>query len=462
MKNKNKATITFMNRNEMMAKEPVGRLIIKLTIPTITAQLINALYNIVDRIYLGHIPGAGGLVLTGVGVTFPILMLITAFANFIGAGGAPIAAIQLGSGNKEKAEDILNQGFTCLIILSVALTMFFMIFKKPLLYAFGASEITYPYANDYISTYLIGTIFVQICLGMNTFITAQGYSSFAMVTTLIGAVLNIALDPLFIFVFNMGARGAALATIISQGVSMIWVISFLRGKRTLLRLNPKKFRIKKEIMLPVFALGVSPFIMASTEAAINIVFNSTLQRTGGDIAVGAMTIIASIMSFIWMPLQGFAMGAQPVISFNFGARNNKRVSSAFKIMMITCVSYACSCTILIEAFPNIFLSAFTSDQALKEYAIPLTRIYFLGIGIFGSQMACQQTFLGLGQTKLSLFLALLRKVLLLIPLVFILSSIIGVKGVFIAEPISDITSALTAITLPISNFKKIIEKGPAQ
>lgn len=446
----------------MMAKAPIGRLILKLAIPTITAQLINALYNIVDRIYLGHIPGTGGLVLTGVGITFPILMLITAFSNLIGAGGAPLAAIQLGGGNKEKAEDILNQGFTCLIVLSIFLTIFFLTFKKPLLYIFGASDITYQYANEYITTYLIGTIFVQVCLGMNTFITAQGYSSFAMITTLIGAALNIALDPIFIFAFNMGARGAALATIISQGVSMVWVISFLRGKKTILHLDRKKFKITKEIMLPVFALGVSPFIMAATEAAINIVFNSTLQRTGGDIAVGTMTIITSIMSFIWMPLQGFAMGAQPVISFNFGARNNKRVTSAFKIMLITAIAYACTCTALLELFPNVFLSAFTSDQVLKEYAIPFTRIYFFGIGIFGSQMACQQTFLGLGQTKLSLFLALLRKVILLIPLVLILSSILGVKGVFLAEPISDITSALTAITLLSVNFKKILKKGPSK
>ncbi len=444
----------------MMAKAPVKSLIFKLAIPTITAQLINALYNIVDRIYLGHIPGSGGMVLTGVGITFPIIMVITAFANLIGAGGAPLAAIQLGSKNKEKAEDILNQGFTCLILLSIALTTIFLLIKKPLLFAFGASEVTYKYANEYISTYLLGTIFVQVCLGMNTFITAQGYSTFAMVTTIIGAVLNIVLDPLFIFIFNLGARGAALATIISQFVSALWVMKFLLGKKTILRLNHRKFKITSKVIFPVLALGVSPFIMGATEAAINIVFNSTLQRTGGDAAVGTMTIITSIMSFCWMPLQGFGQGAQPVISFNFGARNKKRVSEAIKLIVVVCLIYSFTCSILLETFTAFFLSLFTNDKELITYAIPYTKIFFIGLGIFGAQMACQQIFMGLGAAKLSLILALLRKIILLIPLVFIFSSLWGVKGVFIAEPVSDITSALTAIILLIVNIRKIIERGP--
>ena len=444
----------------MMAKAPVKSLIFRLAIPTITAQLINALYNIVDRIYLGHIPGSGGMVLTGVGITFPIIMVITAFANLIGAGGAPLAAIQLGSKNKDKAEDILNQGFTCLILLSVVLTTIFLLIKKPLLFAFGASEVTYKYADEYISTYLFGTIFVQVCLGMNTFITAQGYSTFAMVTTIIGAVLNILLDPLFIFVFNLGARGAALATIISQFVSALWVMKFLLGKKTILKLNHRKFKITKTVMLPVLALGVSPFIMGATEAAINIVFNSTLQRTGGDAAVGTMTIITSIMSFCWMPLQGFGQGAEPVISFNFGARNKNRVSEAIKLIVIVCLIYSFTCSILLESFPAFFLSLFTNDKALITYAVPYTRIFFIGLGIFGAQMACQQIFMGLGEAKLSLILALLRKIILLIPLVFIFSSFWGVNGVFIAEPVSDITSALTAIILLTLNIRKIIERGP--
>lgn len=444
----------------MMAKAPVGRLILKLAVPTICAQLINALYSIVDRIYLGHIPGTGGIVLTGVGVTFPILMLITAFSNLIGAGGAPLASIQLGSGNKEKAEDILNQGAFSLIIISITLTAVFSVFRTPLLYLFGASSQTIGYAEDYIGIYLLGTIFVQLSLGLNPFITAQGYSSFAMMTIIIGAVMNIALDPLFIFVFGLGAKGAALATIISQAVSALWVVRFFLGKRTVLHLSLKKFRIRKDIMLPVVMLGVSPFIMAATEAAINIVFNSTLQRTGGDAAVGAMTMITSIMSFCWMPLQGFSQGAQPVISFNFGARNNDRVKSAFKVFLITAVTYAFTVMIMIELFPGVFLSLLTNDKDLVSYAIPYARIYFMGLGIFGIQMACQQTLLGLGQAKISLFIALLRKVILLIPLVLILSSFLGVKGVFMAEPISDITSALTALTVFTLNFRKILERGP--
>ena len=353
-----------MTREELMAKAPVGRLILRLAIPTICAQLINALYSIVDRIYLGHIPGTGGIVLTGVGVTFPILMLITAFSNLIGAGGAPLASIQLGSGNKEKAEDILNQGACSLIMISIVLTVLFSVFKTPLLYLFGASSQTIGYAEDYIGIYLLGTVFVQLALGLNPFITAQGYSSFAMITIIIGAVMNIALDPLFIFVLSMGAKGAALATILSQAVSALWVLRFFSSKRTILRLRLSKFRIRKEVMLPVLMLGVSPFIMAATEAAINIVFNSTLQRTGGDAAVGTMTMIASIMSFCWMPLQGFAQGAQPVISYNFGARNSDRVRQAFKVFLATAVSYAFIMMALLELFPSFFLSLFTNDAAL--------------------------------------------------------------------------------------------------
>ena len=449
-----------MTREELMAKAPVGRLILRLAIPTICAQLINALYSIVDRIYLGHIPGTGGIVLTGVGVTFPILMLITAFSNLIGAGGAPLASIQLGSGNKEKAEDILNQGACSLIMISIVLTVLFSVFKTPLLYLFGASSQTIGYAEDYIGIYLLGTVFVQLALGLNPFITAQGYSSFAMITIIIGAVMNIALDPLFIFVLSMGAKGAALATILSQAVSALWVLRFFSSKRTILRLRLSKFRIRKEVMLPVLMLGVSPFIMAATEAAINIVFNSTLQRTGGDAAVGTMTMIASIMSFCWMPLQGFAQGAQPVISYNFGARNSNRVRQGFKVFLATAVSYAFIMMALLELFPSFFLSLFTGDADLVAYAVPFTRIYFCGLGIFGIQMACQQTLLGLGQAKISLFIALLRKVILLIPLVLLFSSFLGVKGVFIAEPVSDITSALTALTVFTLNFRKILEKGP--
>lgn len=445
----------------MMGTMPVGRLIWKLAIPTICAQLINALYNIVDRIYLGHIPGSGGMILTGVGLTFPIITLISAFAQLIGAGGAPLAAISMGSGNKEKSEKILNQGFAVLIIIAAVLTVFFQVFKTPLLYVFGASDATIGYAENYLEIYLIGTVFVQICLGMNLFISSQGFASHAMTTVLIGAVLNIVLDPIFIFVFGMNESGAALATIISQAVSAVWVIRFLRGKTSLLHLDIRKMLPSWKIMGPVMALGLSPFIMAATEAAINIVFNSTLQRTGGDLAVGTMTILSSIMTFCWMPIQGFSQGAQPIISYNFGAGNNGRVRETFRILLITCLIYTFAFMALMELFPSVAIGLFTSDQTLAEYAVPYLRIYFAGVGIFGLQMACQQAFLGLGQAKISMFLALLRKVILLIPLVLILSSTpLKVTGVFLAEPISDITSALTAITLFALNFRKILQKGP--
>ena len=439
---------------------PVGKLIWVLAIPTILAQVINALYNIVDRIYLGHIPTNGALILTGVGLTYPIITLIAAFSQLVGAGGAPLAAISLGSGNKEKAEKIMSQGFFILIIIAIILTVLFQVFKRPLLFMFGASNATITYAENYLSIYLIGTIFVQICLGMNLFISSQGFASHAMTTVLIGAVLNIILDPIFIFIFNMGEKGAALATIISQAVSALWVIRFLSSKTSILHLNFKKMIPSWKILTPVLALGVSPFIMNATEAAINIVFNSTLQRTGGDYAVGTMTIISSIMSFCWMPVSGFSQGSQPIISYNFGAGNNDRVKQTFRILLITLLIYTFTFMALLELFPSVAIGIFTSDKALSEYAVPYLRIYFAGIGIFGLQMACQQAFLGLGQAKISMFLALLRKVFLLIPLVLILSrTALGVTGAFLAEPISDITSALVAITLFSLNFGKILKKG---
>ena len=449
-----------MNKDEMMGTMPVGKLIWVLAIPTILAQVINALYNIVDRIYLGHIPTNGALILTGVGLTYPIITLIAAFAQLVGAGGAPLAAISLGSGNKEKAEKIMSQGFFILIIIAILLTILFQVFKRPLLFMFGASNATITYAENYLSIYLLGTIFVQVCLGMNLFISSQGFASHAMTTVLIGAVLNIILDPIFIFIFNMGEKGAALATIISQAVSALWVIRFLSSKTSILNLNFKHMLPSWKILTPVLALGVSPFIMNATEAAINIVFNSTLQRTGGDYAVGTMTIISSIMSFCWMPVSGFSQGSQPIISYNFGAGNNDRVRQTFRILLITLLIYTFTFMALLELFPSVAIGIFTSDKALSEYAVPYLRIYFAGIGIFGLQMACQQAFLGLGQAKISMFLALLRKVFLLIPLVLILSrTALGVTGAFLAEPISDITSALVAITLFSLNFGKILKKG---
>ncbi len=379
----------------------------------------------------------------------------------MGSGGAPLASTSLGSQNKENSNSILNQGFTSLVITAVVLTVVFSVFKRPILFAFGASEATIVHAEEYISVYLIGTIFVELVLGLNPFITSQGYSRYAMVTVLIGAVLNILLDPLFIFVFGMGSRGAALATVISQAVSCVYVIKFLTGKKTMLRLDFKKMRIHKNIMLPVLTLGLSPFIMQATESAVSIAFNSTLSRTGGDIAVGTMTIISSILTFLWLPVNGFAQGAQPVISYNYGARNNDRVRETFILMAKVCFCYCLAYVSVIELFPSSLIGIFTSDESLIAYAVPYVRIYFIGYIIFSQQLACQQTFLGLGQAKISMFIALLRKVILLIPLVLILSrTSLGTLGVFLAEPVSDTISAVTAITLFALNFKKILEKGP--
>lgn len=449
------------DRDEMLSKLPTRKLVWKLALPTICAQLINALYNVVDRIYLGHIPNKGSLVLTGVGLCMPIITLISAFAALIGAGGAPLASINWGSGNRAKANSILNQGFTALIITSLLLSSVFYAFRFPVLSAFGASQSTLVYAEEYLSVYLAGTLFVELVLGLNPFITAQGYSTYSMVTVLLGAAMNIILDPIFIFAFGMGSRGAALATILSQALSCLYVIKFLTGKKTALTLNFRQMRPQKTILMPVLGLGLSPFIMQATESAVSIAFNSTLAKTGGDIAVAAMTIISSISTFLWLPVNGFTQGAQPVISYNFGARKNDRVKEAFAIIAKVCFTYCLVFVLLAEFFPKEIIGIFTNDVDLITYATPYVRLYFIGFILFSFQIACQQTFLALGQARISMFIALLRKVILLIPLVLILSrTSLGTFGAFLAEPISDTVSALTALTLFGLNFKKILERGP--
>ena len=432
-------------------------LMLKLSIPVIFAQFINGLYNVVDRIYLGHIPNEGARILTGVGITFPIIMFISAFAMLIGAGGSPLASINLGAKNKEKAEDILNQGFTTLLIISGVITVVFYCFKEELIFLFGASENTFGPANDYMSIYLLGTVFVQLTIGLNAFISTQGFTKFSMITVLIGAITNIALDPIFIFYFNMGAKGAALATVISQSLSCIWVLKFLVGNKTEIKLKLSKMKVQKSILLSILALGISPFIMHSTEAVINFVFNSTLQRHGGDIAVGSMTIISSIMSFLWMPIAGLGQGCQSILSYNYGAGNMDRVKKACKILFICCLTYTISMQTLVSLYPHVPVQLFTADKELVNYTCSVLGIFFLAYGIFGLQSASQQIFLALGQAKVSLFLALLRKIFLLVPLVYILSSTsLKTMGVFIAEPISDAISATTALILFLVNIKKIL------
>lgn len=441
-----------------LGKDSVGKLLFRLSMPAILAQVINALYNIVDRMYIGHIPQVGSLALTGVGITFPIIMLISAFAALIGMGGAPLASIKMGEDNEDGAQRILGNCFVVLIGISVVLTVVFLLTQRPLLFAFGASGATIDYAIGYLTIYLFGTIFVQMALGLNAFITAQGFAKTGMMTVLIGAVLNIALDPLFIYGFGMGVQGAAIATVISQGVSALWVLWFLFGKRTRLKIHLQYLRPNWKIIGGVVALGVSPFIMQATESLVNVVLNSTLQRYGGDLAVGSMTVITSIAQFSLMPMMGLAQGAQPVISYNFGAKQMGRVKQAFRLLFISSLTYATLVWAVGVFAPRVFVSVFTNDAVLLESAAGYLRIFIAGTCMMGGQIACQQTFIALGQAKISMFLALLRKVILLIPLVYLLSSFLGTIGVFVAQPIADVLAASTTMLMFALEFKKIIKK----
>ena len=428
---------------------PVGPLLFRLALPTITAQVVNLLYSIVDRIYIGRIPLEGKLALTGMGVTFPVITLISAFAALIGMGGAPRASIALGAREHDRAERILGTCTAALWALALVLTALFLLFQAPLLRLFGASADTLPYAMQYLNLYVLGTVFVMTSLGLNGFITAQGRSSVAMKTVVIGAVLNTVLDPLFIFVLGLGVRGAALATVISQAVSAVWVMTFLTGKKTRWHLKRENLRVDAKIVLPCIALGLSPFVMQSTESLIAICFNSSLLRYGGDMAVGTMTVLTSIMQFSNMPLQGLTQGAQPIVSYNFGAKNAQRVRDAYFCLLRACFSYSMAIWLLVELFPRAFILIFNNDPALVEYAAWAVRIYMGCSGIFGIQIACQQTFVALGNAKTSLFLAVWRKIILLIPLIYILPHFFADKAfaVFLAEPVADFGAvALTSFT----------------
>ncbi|MEG0616951.1 MAG: MATE family efflux transporter [Oscillospiraceae bacterium] len=432
---------------------------VRLAMPAVAAQFINVLYNIVDRIYIGNIPEIGSLALTGVGVTFPILMLISAFSAFAGMGGAPLASIRLGAGDRKGAEKILGNCFTLLLILSVALTAIFLVFKRPLLLAFGASADTIGYATDYLTIYLIGTVFVQLALGLNTFISAQGHATTAMLSVLIGAIINIVLDPVFIFVFDMGVKGAALATIMSQAVSAIWVLAFLFGKKSGLKIRIENIRLNKKIIGSVAALGIAPFIMQSTESLVSIVLNRGLQSYGGDLYVGSMTIIQSIMQMIVMPIQGITQGVQPIMSYNYGAGKYDRVRKTFFLLLRTTLTITVICCLLVVFFPAIFARMFTPKAELIALVTKVMPIFMAGIWAFGAQMACQTTFMSLGQAKTSLFLALLRKIILLIPLAIILPMLThSVLGIYAAEPIADIVASCTTLILFLTQYKKLLPK----
>ena len=444
------------NKKEFLGTEPVGKLLFKLAVPTVIAQLVNMLYNIVDRIYIGHIPGEGSLALTGVGVCMPIIMVISAFAALVGSGGAPRASIAMGKGEHASAEKILGGCFTLQIIVSVVLTVILLMFNRPLLLAFGASENTIAYAASYMGIYAIGTVFVQLTLGMGAFITAQGFAKVGMMTVLIGALSNIILDPLFIFAFKLGVKGAALATILSQCVSCIWVLRFLTGNKTRLRIRKENLRIDSKLVLPCVALGLSTFIMQSSESVISVCFNSSLLKYGGDIAVGAMTILTSVMQFAMLPMQGVAQGSQPIISYNFGAGNADRVRKTFSLLLRCCLGYSLVLWALIMLMPRMFAGIFTPDPELLAFTAKALRIYCGVLFMFGIQVACQMTFVSIGNAPCSIIVAIMRKFVLLLPLIYIMPRIASdpTMGVYMAEPVADfIAVSFTAILFTIQ-FRK--------
>lgn len=439
---------------------PVGSLLFKLAIPTITAQLVNVLYNMVDRMYIGHIPEDGANALTGLGVCFPIIVIILALASLAAAGGAPRAAIMMGKGSNDTAEKILGSCTSGLIIVGALATALLLLFGKPLLLLFGASENTIEYAWGYLSVYAIGTVFVMISLGLNTFITAQGFTKISMLSVVIGAVLNVILDPVFIFAFDMGITGAAIATVISQTISALWVLRFLTGNRTMLRIRRKYLKIDRDIYLPCILLGLSPFVMQATEGIITICFNSSLLKYGGDIAVGAMTILSSVMQFSLLPVQGITQGAQPIMSFNYGAKNPERVKKTFRILLAVCLGYSATISLTAIFVPQFFTGLFTTDAGLALYSQKALRIYMIGMVIFGIQIACQQTFVALGNAKSSLFLAVFRKIIVLIPLIYILPHFTEQKdlAVFTSEPAADILAVMMTSLLFALQFKKMLYK----
>ena len=437
----------------------VRKLLISLSLPTILSQIVNMLYNLVDRVYIGHmqpVDTVGALALTGVGVCLPVILIISAFAALMAMGGAPRASIQEGRGNIAESERIMGNSFTLLLLVSLLLTAVLQLFAEPLLLTFGASENTIGYALDYLRIYSLGTLFVQVTLGMNAYITAQGFTSVSMKTVLIGAILNTILDPIFIFALDMGVRGAALATILSQAVSAIWVLRFLTSSKTKWRLRRKNLRPVPSVFLPCMALGLSPFIMQSTESLIAVCFNSSLLKYGGDVAVGTMTVLTSIMQLAMMPLQGLSQGAQPIISYNFGARSAQRVREAFRCLLTSCITYSMVLWLLVQLFPRTFVLIFNNNPELVNYAAWALRIYMGATGIFGIQIACQQTFIALGTAKTSLFLAVLRKIILLIPLIYILPHFFADKvfAVFLAEPVADFLAVSTTALLFTCQFKR--------
>lgn len=429
-----------MNEQHDFSQGSVSGNILSLAIPMTLAQLINVLYNIVDRIYIGHIPHASAQALTGIGLALPIITMVTAFANLFGMGGAPLSSIARGSHEEERAGRIMGNSFSMLLISGFLLMAVCLLFKRPLLYLFGASDDTFPYANDYLTIYLIGTIFVMVSLGMNNFINAQGFGRTGMLTVLLGAVLNLILDPIFIFVLKLGVRGAAIATILSQALSAAWVMKFLTGPKALLRLTRSSMVLDGKLIREITGLGLSSFVMCVTNSSVQIMCNATLQQYGGDLYVGIMTVVNSVREVITMPVMGMTSGAQPVIGYNYGAKRYGRVKSCIRFMTVACILFTTAAWALLFFFPGTFLRMFTSESALIQEGISAMRIYFCGIFLMALQFSGQSTFVALGKSKQAVFFSLFRKVIIVIPLTLLLPAVggLGTHGVFLAEPISNL------------------------
>ena len=445
---------------DFLATRPIGRLLLQLSLPTVAAQLINMLYNVVDRIYIGHIPGEGALALTGVGVCMPLILIISAFAALVGNGGAPRASIALGKKQTAEAEQILGNCFVTQLLVSAVLTAVVLIWNRPLLLAFGASTNTIDYSVAYMNIYALGTVFVQLTLGMNAFITAQGFAKVGMLSVLIGAVANTALDPLFIFGFHMGVRGAALATVLSQGLSCLWVLSFLLGKKTFIRIRRCNLRLHAKVILPCLALGSALFVMQASESVISVCFNTSLLKYGGDLAVGAMTILTSVMQFAMLPLQGISQGSQPITSYNYGARNSARVRQTFRLLVKVCLCYSVALWAIIQLFPGVFAHVFTPNADLVAFTVPALRVYCAALFLFGIQIACQMTFVSIGYAVCSIIVAVLRKFILLLPLIYLLPHLLAdqTMAVYTAEPVADaIAVTCTAILFGVQ-FHKAMQK----
>jgi len=447
-------------KNDFLGRDPIGRLLWRMSLPAIVAQLINLLYNLVDRVYIGHMPEDGALALTGVGVCLPIIMIVSAFAALVSNGGAPRASMAMGKGDYDEAEKILGNSVALQIVISAVLTVLLLLFYRPLLLTFGASENTIGFASDYMKIYAAGTVFVQLTLGMNAFITAQGFAKVGMYTVLIGAAANIILDPIFIFALGMGVRGAALATVLSQGLSCAWVLAFLCGKKAFLRLRRENLFVSPKLILPCVALGLATFTMQASESVISVCFNASLLQYGGDIAVGAMTILTSVMQFAMLPLQGIGQGAQPITSYNFGAKNTSRVRETFRLLLKVCLIYSVSLWLLIELFPGLFARIFTPDAALIAFTARVLRIYCAGLFLFGIQIACQMTFVSIGSALCSIIVAVLRKFVLLLPLIYLLPALLPdqTTAVYLAEPVADVIAVTCTAILFSVQFRKALHK----